>query len=281
MNVRGINMKVKNRSISLVLLLTIGVITIVSFSLGCTEQEENVSTPVANMSQQPEPAVNTSQQLESLDNVSNQSESVENVSSKVVSSDDSSSKVVSSGSSSGSGSSKDSSSESVSSDDSSSSSSSDDSSSSSSSDDSSSESASSDESSSESTLSDDSSQQIEPVSADSIVGIKWLWAGYKHAGENVQVPNPDQYTLSLFPDDTYYLKTDCNSGSGSYVLEGTNLTLNTATMTLVACGPDSMDPEYTALITGVKSVTIKDGQLVLYSSEGDTMFFNNGGQAEQ
>jgi heat shock protein HslJ len=52
-------------------------------------------------------------------------------------------------------------------------------------------------------------------------------------------------------------------------------------MTLVACGPDSMDPEYTALITGVKSVTVKDGQLVLYSSEGDTMFFNNGGQAEQ
>jgi heat shock protein HslJ len=265
-------MKVNNKSISLVLLLTIGIITIASFSLGCTEQEENVSTPVANISQQPEPGVNTSEQSESLDNVSNQSESVENVSSQVVSSDDSSSQVVSSGSSSGSGSSDDSSSESVSSDDSPSSSSSDDSSS---------EPASSDESSPESTSSDDNPQQIEPVSADSIVGIKWLWAGYKHAGEDVQVPNPEQYTLSIFPDGTYYLKTDCNSGSGSYVLEGTNLTLNTATMTLVACGPDSMDPEYTALITGVKSVTVKDGQLVLYSSEGDTMFFNNGGQAEQ
>ena len=93
--------------------------------------------------------------------------------------------------------------------------------------------------------------------------------------------NPEQYTLSLSSDGTYYLKTDCNSGSGSYTLEGNDLTLNTATMTLVACGPDSMDPEYTSLITGVKSVTMKDGQLVLYSSEGDTMFFNNGGQAEQ
>ena len=266
-------MKVKIASISLVLLLTIGIITAASFSLGCTEQEENTTPAVQennstfeiNASQQPESVENTSEPSESLDNVSNQSESIENVSSQ------SDAQIVSSGSSS-SGASKSSSSGSASSDDSTSTDSSDTSTS---------ETSSSNDVSSSSDSSSDISQQLEPVSAESIVGVKWLWTGYEHAGEKVQVPNPEQYTLSLLPDGIYYLKTDCNSGSGSYTLEGNSLNLNTATMTLVACGPDSMDPEFTALITGVKSVTVKDSQLVLYSSEGDTMFFNNGGQAQQ
>lgn len=235
-------MKIKNMSIGLVLLLTIGIITIASFSLGCTEEGKNTSEPVANNSQQPEPVVNDSQQPELANNTSQQSDAIENVSTEPVSTNDSSSGSASSGSSS-------------------------------------SESGSSGSSSSESDSSEDTSEQLDPVSADSIIGVKWLWASYEHSGETIEVPNPEQYTLSLSSDGTYYLTTDCNTGSGNYSLEGNDLTLNTATMTLVACGPDSMDPEYTSLITGVKSVTIKDGQLVLYSSEGDTMFFNNGGQA--
>ncbi len=258
-------MKVKNMSIGLVLLLAIGVITVYSFSLGCTEQGENVSKPVVNnTSVQPESVNNTSLQSESVNNTSLQSESVNNTSVRPESVNNTSSQSVSSNEGS-----------------SESSSSSGSSSGSSSSNDGSSESGSSSGSSSESGSSENTSQQLDPVSADSIIGVKWLWTGYEHAGENIQVSNPELYTLSLSSDGTYYLKTDCNSGSGSYILEGNDLTLNTATMTLVACGPDSMDPEYTSLITGVKSATMKDSQLVLYSSEGDTMFFNNGGQAEQ
>ncbi len=43
-----------------------------------------------------------------------------------------------------------------------------------------------------------------------------------------------------------------------------------------------MDCEYLALLTDVKSATLENGQLILYSGNaGDRMFFNNGGQAEQ
>lgn len=60
-------MKTRSASITLVLLLTLGVITVVSFSLGCTEQEEtsaepsNNTTPAeANLT---EPSVNASAEL--------------------------------------------------------------------------------------------------------------------------------------------------------------------------------------------------------------------------
>lgn len=214
-------MKMKKTSISLVLFLTIGIITIVSFSLGCTEQGENSSKPVENISLQAEPAANNS---ESVANIPQQPEPVENVSSQ---------------------------------------------------------SGSSESASPQSGSSEDISQQLEPISADNITSIKWLWGGYRHSDKYTLVPNPENYTLVFFSDGTCYVKAECNSGNGSYTLEENNLTIDSTAITLMACGPDSMDPEYMGLLADIKSATIDDGQLILYSSEGDTMLFTNGGQAEQ
>ena len=234
-------MKMKNTSISLVLFFTIGIITIVSFSLGCTEQGENSSKPVENISLQTEPVANTS---ESVANIPQQPEPVENVSSQSGSSGGASSQSESSGGAS-------------------------------------SQSGSSGGASSQSESSEDISQRLAPISADNITSIKWLWGGYKHSDKYTPVPNPENYTLSFFSDGACYVKAECNNGSGNYTLEENNLTIDSTAITLMACGPDSMDPEYLELLAGVKSATIEDGQLILYSSEGDSMFFTNGGQAEQ
>ncbi|MGB9939201.1 META domain-containing protein [Methanosarcina sp.] len=231
-------MKMKNTSISLVLFLTIGIITIVSFSLGCTEQEENSSKPVENISLQTEPVANTSESIantsESAANISQQPEPVENVSSQSGSSGSASSQSGISGGTSP-----------------------------------------------QSESSEDISQQLEPISADKITSIRWLWKGYEHSDKYTLVPNPENYILAFFSDGTCYVKAECNSGNGSYTLEENNLTIDSTAITLMACGPDSMDPEYMELLAGVKSAVIKDGQLILYSSEGDSMFFTNGGQFEQ
>jgi heat shock protein HslJ len=96
------------------------------------------------------------------------------------------------------------------------------------------------------------------------------------------VPDPENYTLAFFADGTYYIKADCNSGSGTYTLDGNNLIPGPTTITLMACGPESMDGEYLSLLPTVEAATIEDGQLVLYpGNEGDKMFFVNGGEAEQ
>lgn len=187
-------MKRKIVSIVAVLLLTIGVITVVSFSLGCTEQGEAPA----------EPAENTSVEPTENDLV----EPVENT-----------------------------------------------------------------------------TQEFEPVSADDITGIEWQWISYQDFDipeDRMMVPDPENYTLAFFPDGMYYVKADCNTGSGNYTLEGNNLMLGSATTTRMACGPDSLDNEYLQLLPRVETVALENGQLVLFpGNEGDMMFFVNGGKAEQ
>lgn len=202
----------------MVLLLTIGVITVVSFSLGCTEQEETPDKPAENTTV--EPAENTS--VEPADNTS--TESAESTPAKPA----------------------------------------------------------------ESTPTEPAETtipELEPISADAITGIEWQWASFQDSDspENqIMVPYSENYTLAFSPDGTYHIKADCNSGSGTYTLEGNNLTLGPAAITLMACGPESMDGEYLSLLPSVGSVALENGQLVLYpGNEGDKMFFTNGGQAEQ
>ena len=92
------------------------------------------------------------------------------------------------------------------------------------------------------------------------------------------VLGPENYTLAFFPDGTYYIKADCDRGSGNYTLEVNSLNLGPATITLIGCGPDSTDSKYLELLSNVKSAAFENGQLILYSENaGDRMFFTNGG----
>lgn len=130
---------------------------------------------------------------------------------------------------------------------------------------------------------ENTSQQMETISTDKIINTEWQWAGFQQSNNSEKkttVPDPENYTLAFFSDGTYYIKADCNSGSGNYTLEGNSLTFGPATITLIACESDSMDSEYLALLSDVQSAAFENGQLVLYSQNaGDRMFFNNGGQA--
>ena len=225
-------MKTRSASIILVLLLTIGVLTVVSFSLGCTEQEEAPAEPSNNTSVEPAettptaPAENNS--VEPAENTS-----AEPVETTPVESEESI-PAGSSGSSESSG---------------------------------------------------IDMEELEPISADNITNIEWQWTSFQDSDSpdnQITVTDSENYTLALFADGTYYIKADCNSGSGTYTLEGNSLILGSPVTTLVECGSESMSGEYLSLLPTVEIATIKDGQLVLYPGvEGDKMFFVNGGEAEQ
>jgi heat shock protein HslJ len=237
-------MKTRSASITLVLLLTIGVITVVSFSLGCTEQEEAPAEPVNNTSVEPaeiiptETAGNTS--VEPAENTS--AESIENTPAE-------SADTIPAGSSGSSGSTDNS------------------------------------ESTESSESTDSIIGELEPISADNITNVEWQWTSFQDSDSPdnlITVSSPENYTLAFFADGTYYFKSDCNSGSGTYTLEGNRLILDLPVSTLVDCGPESMDGEYTSLLPTVEAVALEDGQLVLYpGNEADKMFFVNGGEAEQ
>jgi heat shock protein HslJ len=123
------------------------------------------------------------------------------------------------------------------------------------------------------------------ISAENISNIEWQWTGFQNSSSSENhtlVPKPENYTLAFFLDGTYYIRADCNQGSGNYTLKGSTLSLGPATMTLMGCGPGTMDSEYLALLSDEKSTSFENNQLVLYSGgTGVKMFFTNGGKAEK
>ncbi|MCB0196225.1 MAG: YbaY family lipoprotein [Anaerolineae bacterium] len=108
-------------------------------------------------------------------------------------------------------------------------------------------------------------EQPAPAESD-IVGIIWNWQGFTDQSEenDIVVPNPNNYRLQLQPDGQFNFKADCNSGSGSYTLEGSSLTFNPLmATTLVECGPDSLYNDYLRLLGDVRTFVRNGDNLVL------------------
>jgi heat shock protein HslJ len=109
------------------------------------------------------------------------------------------------------------------------------------------------------------------VTAESISNVTWEWTGTieEDAKTPLVVPDPKKYTIEFMEDGTYYILADCNTGSGTYVLENNQMTLNPGPMTLMACGEDSIDNKYLAYLGNVDSVVLEGEQLKLYLKDSD------------
>jgi heat shock protein HslJ len=110
-----------------------------------------------------------------------------------------------------------------------------------------------------------------------ITGQLWKWIEVVETQPAAQtiVPDPDKYTLILNPDGRFDLLADCNSGSGSYVMEGDSLDLTVETMTMAFCGPESLSDSFVTLLGEVKTYALDGDQLKLITAEGgEEMLFS-------
>jgi heat shock protein HslJ len=82
------------------------------------------------------------------------------------------------------------------------------------------------------------------------------------------VPNPTAYTLSFAADGIFSFQADCNSGSGTYLVDGASLALDFAASE-VDCGPDSLSGQYQELLLTVESFEPDGDQMLLYSFGGE------------
>ena len=99
------------------------------------------------------------------------------------------------------------------------------------------------------------------------VGNVWRWTALT-GSESLEVAQPGRYTLELMDDGRYGARADCNSGGGTYTLEGNSLTLGPGPMTLAACGPDSLDTRFAVLLGKVSGFKV-DGQRLVLGLGGD------------
>jgi heat shock protein HslJ len=116
--------------------------------------------------------------------------------------------------------------------------------------------------------------------ANDITNINWQWMSVTNqtTRETTEVPDPEDYTIIFRDDGTLNGQADCNSFSGTYSQEsGFSITLGP--MTLAACGDDSLDAQYVALL-GAVAAGGPDGAggLALETAGGEQrmLFFNDG-----
>lgn len=103
-----------------------------------------------------------------------------------------------------------------------------------------------------------------------LTGVTWRWTSLEEsepASVSV-VPNPENYTLTFQDNGQLGLQIDCNSGGGSYEMDGSSLTIQLGASTLAYCGEESLDMQFTALLDEVDSFAVEDGSLVLLYGQG-------------
>jgi heat shock protein HslJ len=110
-----------------------------------------------------------------------------------------------------------------------------------------------------------------------IVGPTWQWEAFQDtAGINdVSVPNPENYTLTLNDDGTANIRADCNQVIWSYEHSDSQMTFDaTGPSTLAMCPEDSLDQLYLERLGNSVTYVLQDGKLYLnlFADAGNMVF---------
>jgi len=110
-----------------------------------------------------------------------------------------------------------------------------------------------------------------------ILGPTWQWEAFQDtAGINdVSVPNPENYTLTLNDDGTASIIADCNQVIWAYELDESRLTFDTTgPSTLAMCPEDSLDQLFVERLGNTVTYVMQDGKLFLnlFADAGNLVF---------
>jgi heat shock protein HslJ len=99
--------------------------------------------------------------------------------------------------------------------------------------------------------------------------VVWQLIAIERAGEATVVPDdPSLYTVQFLEDGSLLVRADCNNGQGSFTVAGYALTLPPFRITLVACGPTSLDGVFVTALNDVVAFAYARDTLVLTLGDG-------------
>lgn len=128
-----------------------------------------------------------------------------------------------------------------------------------------------------------SEPQVVPI--EQVINFAWQWSELVEAVPASQsvVPDPENYTLELWADESFNFKADCNVGSGTYSADDNgNIALELGAITRAECGPESLSDQYLTLLNEASNFGMVDGRFALLSGGGNAlMTFNFGGRVEK
>ena len=88
----------------------------------------------------------------------------------------------------------------------------------------------------------------------------WKWTAYAARPRTVTVEAPASYMVTFKDDGTVEIKADCNDASGTYTLDGANVTIEIGPATLAACPGDSRSEQFLQLLGDAAQLLPLGGQ---------------------
>lgn len=112
----------------------------------------------------------------------------------------------------------------------------------------------------------------------SLTNVLWGWSELTETQPASQsiIPDPENYTLVFQPDNGLQVLADCNSGSGTYTVDGDQMSIEISVLTTAICGADSLSSLFLDLLERVGSYELSQDELVLNLADvAGTMRFTN------
>ena len=104
-------------------------------------------------------------------------------------------------------------------------------------------------------------------------GTKWNWLGTQTGTEKVVASMPIQYSLDFKTATTVSVRADCNTGSGSYKLEGDHITFGPMAMTMMACPPGSQDLQFKQALGVANTYKVVLDHMIFIGNDGSATLF--------
>lgn len=100
-----------------------------------------------------------------------------------------------------------------------------------------------------------------------LTDVLWAWNELIEPDGQSLIINPDSYTLKFFTDGSLNIIADCNSGSGTYTIDGSAMTIQAGAWTQALCSDDSLHDQYLQYLSQVVGYDLADGYLALILAE--------------
>lgn len=106
------------------------------------------------------------------------------------------------------------------------------------------------------------SLQISGMPSNAVIGQSWQLSA--DTGTDAAIVNSDQYTISYRENGTFNYTTDCNNGSGVYIVNGLAgvtgpIAMNAQASTLMACPPDSAHDLFVGTLAAAQDFKVRPG----------------------
>lgn len=122
------------------------------------------------------------------------------------------------------------------------------------------------------------STPVEPEQSVPLEDTVWELVSFLDAGTFISFGDQD-YTLTFRGDGSVEAQLHCNSGGGSYTVDGDRLSFGPLFTTLMHCGDDSVAALYGRTLAEVEAFSIKGGELALTTASDSTLLYRPAGTA--